>query len=214
MTIRLDSTIKVRGGVGTSTPRPDGIPKLKGEFPYSSDLHHDRMLWGATVRSPHARARIVSVDIAPALAITGVHAVLLASDVPGLRRFGQKEQDQPVLAEGEVRFWGEAVCVVAADDREAARRAAAAVAVTYEPLEPLTDPEEAARRGESFRTLEVVNGDQSLRGEVVVEGYYEMGQQDQAMLGTESGLAVPDGEGGVDLHISTQWMHVDHRQIV
>ena len=41
-----------------------------------------------------------------------------------------------------------------------------------------------------------------------------MGQQDQAMLGTESGLAVPDGEGGVDLHISTQWMHVDHRQIV
>jgi CO/xanthine dehydrogenase Mo-binding subunit len=49
---------------------------------------------------------------------------------------------------------------------------------------------------------------------VAVEGYYETGMIDQAMLGTESGLAVPDGAGGVDLHISTQWMHVDHRQIV
>jgi xanthine dehydrogenase D subunit len=143
-----------------------------------------------------------------------VHAALVASDVPGNPCFGQKEQDQPVLAGSEVRFWGEAVCVVAADDREAARRAATAVVVTYEPLEPLTDSEEAVRRGETFRTLEVVNGDQSLRGEVAVEGYYEVGVQDQAMLGTESGLAVPDGAGGVDLYISTQWMHVDHRQIV
>ena len=173
------------------------------------------MLWGATVRSPHPRARIVSVDIAPALAITGVHAALVASDIPGNPRFGQKEQDQPVLADGEVRFWGEAVCVVAADDREAARRAAAAVVVTYEPLEPLTDPEEAVRRGEAFRTLEVVNGDQAPAGRGGGRGLLrDRGQQDQAMLGTESGLAVPDGEGGVDLYISTQWMHVDHRQIV
>ncbi|MFH1330540.1 MAG: molybdopterin cofactor-binding domain-containing protein [Actinomycetota bacterium] len=214
MTTRVGALIKVEGGVGTSIPRPDGIPKLRGEFPYSSDLHHDRMLWGATVRSPHARARIASVDIAPALAVAGARAVLQASEIPGNPRFGQKDTDRPVLADGEVRFWGEAVCVVAADDREAARRAAAAVVVAYEPLEPLTDPEEAARRGEVFRSLEVVNGDQSRRGEVVVEGYYEVGVQDQAMLGTESGLAVPDGEGGVDLHISTQWMHVDHRQIV
>ncbi len=214
MSTRLDAPIRVEGGVGTSPPRPDGIPKLRGAFAYSSDLHHDRQLWGATVRSPHARALILSIDVAPALAIGGVHAVLTADDVPGNPRFGQERTDQPVLALGEVRFWGEAVCIVAADDRETARRAAAAVAVSYQPLEPLTDPEEAARRGEAFRTVEVISGDQALRGEVVVEGYYETGRQDQAMLGTESGLAVPDGEGGIDLHISTQWMHVDHRQIV
>lgn len=214
MTTRLDAPIRVEGGVGSSPPRPDGIPKLRGEFAYSSDLHHDRQLWGATVRSPHARARILSIDLAPALAITGVHAVLTAADVPGNPRFGQERTDQPVLATHEVTFWGEAVCVVAADDRETARRAAAAVAVAYEPLPPLTDPEEAARRGQTFRTMEVMNGDQSLRGEVVVEGYYETGMQDQAMLGTESGLAVPDGTGGLDLYVSTQWMHVDQRQIV
>jgi xanthine dehydrogenase D subunit len=214
VTTRLRTPLRVEGGVGTSPSRPDGIPKLKGEFAYSSDLQADRMLWGATVRSPHPRARILSIDPAPALALPGVRAVLTAADVPGNPHFGQKETDQPVLAIDEARFWGEAVAVVAADDRETARRAAAAVEVAYQPLDPLTDPEEAERRGEAFRVLRVVNGDQSLRGEVVVEGHYQTGVQDQAMLGTESGLAVPDGEGGVDLHVSTQWMHVDHRQIV
>jgi xanthine dehydrogenase D subunit len=204
----------VPGGIGTSPQRPDGIPKLTGEYAYSSDLHADGMLWGATLRSPHPRARVTRIDVAPALAMTGVRAALTIDDVPGLPRFGQEHQDQPVLTDGEIRFWGESVAVVAADDVETARRAARAITVEYQPLEPLTDPEEAERRDEVFRRLHVINGDQDLRGDVVVEGYYEVGQQDQAMLGTESGLAVPDGEGGVDLYISTQWMHVDHRQLV
>ena len=202
MTTRLATPIKVEGGVGASLPRPDGIPKLKGEFPYSSDLRHDRMLWGATVRSPHPHARIVAVDLGPALAVTGVHAALVASDIPGVPRFGQKEADQPVLADGEVRFWGEAVCVVAADDREAARRAAAAVVVTYEPLEPLTDSEEAVRRGETFRTLEVVNGDQALRGEVAIEGYYEIGAAGPGDAGHRVGPGRPRRRGrGGPLHL-------------
>jgi len=204
----------VPGGIGTSPERPDGIPKLRGEFAYSSDLHADGMLWGATLRSPHPHARVARIDVAPALAITGVRAALTIDDVPGLPRFGQEHQDQPVLTDGEIRFWGESVAIVAADDLETARRAARAITVEYEPLEPLADPEEAERRDEVFRRLHVVNGDQALRGDVVVEGFYEVGQQDQAMLGTESGLAVPDAEGGVDLYISTQWMHVDHRQLV
>jgi len=172
------------------------------------------MLWGATLRSPHPRARIVSIDTAPALARPGVHAVLTADDIPGNPRFGQERTDQPVLAIDEVCFWGEAVAIAAADDPGTARRAAAAIAVEYEVLPPLTDPDEAVRRGETFRSVTVINGDQGLRGAVVVEGFYETAMQDQAPLGTESGLAVPDGDGGIDLHISTQWMHVDHRQIV
>jgi xanthine dehydrogenase D subunit len=206
--------LPVEGGVGTSAPRPDAVPKLRGEFRFSSDLQAPGMVWGATVRSPHARARIAAIDPDPALALPGVLAVLTAADVPGDRRFGQERTDQPVLAEGEVRFWGEAVAVVAAGSRASAYAAARAVAVRYELLEPLTDPLEAERIGETFRVMEVTNGDQALRGDVVVEGYYETGMQDQAMLGTESGLAIPDGIGGVDLHVSTQWAHVDHRQMV
>jgi xanthine dehydrogenase D subunit len=201
-------------GVGTSMVRPDAPAKTKGEFAYSSDLHAEGMLWGATVRSPHSRARIVSIDVAPALAMAGVHAVLTLDDVPGSRVFGLERPDQPVLADGEARYWGEPIAIVAAEDRETARLAAAAVRVDYEPLTPLSDPEEAEANGSTFRVIEIVNGDETTQGSVVVEGHYEVGQQDQAPLGTESGLAVPDEEGGVDLHISTQWLHVDHEQVV
>jgi xanthine dehydrogenase D subunit len=205
---------KTDRGIGVSVTRSDAIPKVKGEFAYSSDLHAERMLWGATVRSPHAHARILSIDIAPALTIKGVRAALTVGDVPGRRSFGLEHADQPALADGMVRYWGEAVAVVAADDRETARLAAAAIQVEYEPLPPLSDPEEAERLGSTFRLMNIVNGDDAARGEVVVEGYYEVGQQDQAPLGTESGIAVPDGDGGIDLHISTQWLHVDHEQVV
>ena len=66
----------VTGGIGESPRRPDGTLKVKGEFAYSSDLWAEGMLWGATVRSPHPRARLRSIDIAEALAMTGVMAVL------------------------------------------------------------------------------------------------------------------------------------------
>ncbi|HET9201981.1 MAG TPA: molybdopterin cofactor-binding domain-containing protein [Acidimicrobiia bacterium] len=203
-----------QGVVGTSPLRPDGIPKLQGRFEYAQDLAAEGMLWAATVRSPHARARIASIDIAPALAIGGVHACLTADDVPGRATFGLEHPDQPVLAAQEARFWGEPVAVVAAEDLDTARRAAAAIEVGYEPLEALTDPEEANRRDEVFRRMRIRRGDQSVRGAVVVEGEYEVGMQDQAPLGTEAGLAVPDGQGGVDLYATSQYVHVDQEQVV
>ncbi len=204
----------VAAGVGDSPLREDAIPKLRGEFSYAQDLEAEGMLWGATVRSPHPHARIVSIDVAPALAIGGVHAVLTAADVPGRGTFGLEEPDQPVLAGDEVRYWGEPVAVVAAEDEDTARRAAAAVKVEYEVLVPLTDPVEADTRDEVFRRMRIRRGDQQARGEVVVEGYYEVGMQDQAPLGTEAGLAIPDGEGGVDLYATSQFVHVDQEQVV
>ena len=115
----------VRGGIGESVRRPDGIPKVKGDFAYSSDLWADGMLWGATLRSPHPRARIRELNIAPALAIRGVHAVLTHEDVPGRKVYGLEIPDQPVLAWDQVRYQGEPVAIVAADHPETARHAAA-----------------------------------------------------------------------------------------
>jgi xanthine dehydrogenase D subunit len=201
------------GGVGTSVPRPDGVAKATGRFPYLGDLHVPGVLWGATRRAWTPHARLVHVDVAPALAIPGVHAVLTQRDVPGHPYQGQVVTDQPVLAEGEVRYWGEAVAVVAADDAETARRAAAAIEVELEELEPLTDLGTALARGEVFRHVRVRRGDPDRRGQVVVEGSYETGTQDPAPLGTEAGLAVPDGSGGVDLWGPTQWAHVDRGQL-
>ena len=204
----------VEGAVGQSTVRPDGVPKLTGEFAYAQDLSAEGMLWGATVRSPHPLARILSIDITPALAIGGVYAVLLQDDVPGRGLFGLERPDQPVLASEEVRYWGEPVAVVAAEDDDTARRAAAAVVVEYEELDPLVDPLEADVREEVFRRMRIRRGDPDTRGSVAVEGYYEVGMQDQAPLGTEAGLAVPDSEGGVDLYATSQFVHADHEQVV
>jgi len=207
--------------VGTTTTRIDGIPKVKGEFAYSSDMHVEGMLWGATLRSPHPRADIWSIDISRALALPGVHAVLTHEDVPGRKVYGMEVPDQPVLAWGHVRYQGEPIAIVAADHPETARRAVDAIQVDYEVLEPLTDPERAmdtdAPRlhlsGNVLRHVCINHGDPEATAPVVVTGEYEVGMQDQAFLGPESGLAVPDGEGGVDLYIATQWLHVDRDQV-
>jgi xanthine dehydrogenase D subunit len=209
------------GRVGDAVPRPDAALKTRGDFPYSSDLHVDGMLWGATVRSPHPYARIVSIDAGEARSMPGVQAVLTHTDVPGRKVYGLEIPDQPVLAMDVVRYWGEAVALVAADHPEHARRAAHAVHVEYEVLAPLTDPElaladDAPRLhpdGNITRRIKIRHGDQNPRADVVVTGEYEVGMQDQAPLGPESGLAIPDGEGGVDLYIATQWLHVDRDQL-
>ena len=91
MTTQTES--RVANGVGESVARPDGVPKVTGNFAYASDLVADRMLWGATLRSPHARARLVTLDTSPALAMAGVRAVLSQEDVPGALTFGQEHQD-------------------------------------------------------------------------------------------------------------------------
>lgn len=212
MTTRIAPGVKA--GIGTSPRRPDGEPKVTGNFAYASDLSSDGMLWGATLRSPHAHARLLKIDIAPAVAMEGVRAVLTQDDVPGEPLFGQEEQDQPVFCDGVARYWGEPVAVVAAEDEETARRAAAAIVAEWEPLAPFVDPDKAAEEGSTFRDVSIRRGDETATGSVVVEGFYETATQDQAPLGPEAGLAIPDGEGGLDLYVTSQWIHVDHRQII
>jgi len=212
---------EVAGGVGSSAQRADGIPKVRGEFEYSSDMGMEGMLWGATLRSPHPRARIRSLDTAAARALPGVHAVLTHADVPGRKTYGLEHPDQPVLAWSDVRFQGEPIAIVAAEHPETARRAADAIRVEFEVLEPLTDAERALAPdapplhagGNVLRRVRIQHGDPDATADVVVEGTYEVGMQDQAFLGPESGLAVPDGAGGVELHIATQWLHVDRDQV-
>ncbi|SDJ42310.1 molybdopterin cofactor-binding domain-containing protein [Streptomyces indicus] len=229
-TATTTSGSRVRDGVGSSTRRPDARLKVKGDFAYSSDLQADGMVWGATLRSPHPSARIVRIDVTPALRLPGVVAVLTHEDVPGQPRYGMKVADQPVLAADVVRYQGEPVALVAADHPETARRALALIDVAYEELPALTDPEEALRdtgllvhaervdgkQGNVVRHVRIRHGDPDrarAEAEVVVSGYYEVGMQDQAFLGPESGLAIPAEDGGVDMYVSTQWLHDDQHQM-
>ncbi|MGY1783259.1 xanthine dehydrogenase subunit D [Geodermatophilus sp. SYSU D01036] len=227
------------GGVGTDAQRPDGVLKVRGEFAYGSDLWTDDMLWGVTLRSPHPYARIRAIDVGPALAVPGVHAVLTSDDVPGEKVYGLELADQPVLALDVVRYQGEPVALVAADHPDTARRAAARIVVDYDVWEPVTDARRALGHptwnqvhdapaevtelsregahlhphGNLVRHLKVRRGDPAPTADVVVVGEYEVGMQDQAFLGPESGLAVPGEDGGVDLYVATQWLHVDQRQV-
>ena len=232
-------TTPVSGGVGSSARRPDGTPKVTGEFVYSSDLWMDDMIWGVTLRSPHPYARIRSIETAEALAMPGVSAVLTQEDVPGHKFYGLEIVDQPVLAVDVVRYQGEPVALVAADHPEIARQAAKRIQVEYEVYEPVTDAHEALGHprwnlvhavpgkvselsreraqlhpaGNLVRHLKLRKGDPEPVADVVVTGEYQVGMQDQAFLGPESGLAVPAEDGGMELYVATQWLHVDQQQI-
>jgi len=211
-----------RNVLGSSALRPDGGAKVRGEFSFSSDMWAENMLWGATLRSPHPHARIVSVDISRALTIAGVSCVITAEDVPGKATYGLIESDQPVFARDVVRYMGEPIAAVAADHPETCRMALAAIDVVYEILPPLSDPEKCLdpatppihESGNVFRHQRIVRGDATVTGDIVVEGTYDIGMQDQAFLGLEAALAIPGPDRlSVELHIATQWLHEDRRQI-
>ncbi|WP_432752534.1 xanthine dehydrogenase subunit D [Streptomyces sp. JL2001] len=225
-----------QGGIGESTLRPDGTLKVTGEFAYSSDMWHEDMLWGQTLRSTVAHAEIVSIDVSEALAMSGVYAVLTYDDLPAaMKNYGLEIQDTPVLANGRVRHHGEPVALIAANHPETARRAAAKVKIDYREL-PLVTDEASALAPDAPLIHEgrddhhsghvphpnivhrqpIIRGDVAearKRADVIVEGEYVFGMQDQAFLGPESGLAVPAEDGGVDLYVATQWLHSDLKQI-
>ena len=225
MTITHPTSTSTRiGTLGTNAHRPDGVAKVQGGFAFSSDMWSDNMLWGGTLRSPHPYAKIISIDYSAALEIRGVACVVTAQDVPGNPYYGLIMSDQPVFAAiGEyVRYSGEPVAAVAADHPETCKRALAAIKVVYEILTPVTHPEDCVSgfapqihpEGNIYRHQRIITGDQSIVGDVIVEGTYEIGMQDQAFLGLESALAIPDSGGeGLELYVATQWLHEDRKQI-
>ena len=216
------TSTRSRDVLGTSALRPDGVAKVTGEFSFSSDMRAENMLWGATLRSPHPYARVTSIDTTKALLIAGVHAIITAEDVPGKLTYGLISSDQPVFAKDVVRYMGEPIAAVAADHPETCRRALAAIVVEYEVMTPLVDAELAILPttppihpdGNLIRHQRIIHGDSNATAEIIVEGNYTIGMQDQAFLGLEAAMAFPDpGAQGVELHIATQWLHEDRGQI-
>lgn len=129
--------------IGTSTPRVDGVAKVTGKALFSADIPLSGVLWGRVLHSPHSHARIISIDTAAARDLPGVRAVITGDDIgPGL--YGRVSvRDIPPLARGKVRYFGERVAAVAADDAETAQRAVDLIEVEYEELTPVFDVEEA-----------------------------------------------------------------------
>src|SRR5215510_788524 len=130
---------------GQPTRRVDGKEKATGHARYAADVSLPGTLWGKSLHSPYAHARIVHIDTTAARQVSGVHAVITGAEVRG-GLWGRAVKDVPVLAYERVRFVGERVAAVAADDEDIAQRALDLIEVEYderpavfEPLDALKD---------------------------------------------------------------------------
>jgi xanthine dehydrogenase large subunit len=186
-----------------------GLKHTTGEAKYVDDMPHPAgMLVGLGVMSPHAHARLRAIDAEAARAVAGVHAVLLAEDIPGENLIGPIIHDEPVLAEGVVHYNGQLVAFVVGESYDACREAVGRVAVDYEVLPALLDVASARAAGAVLTEPHVirrgdVDGAMSRASEVVTAST-ESGYQDHFYLETQSALAIPGEDGTVHVYSSTQ----------
>src|SRR5215468_4053041 len=132
--------------IGQPLPKIDAWAKVTGETRYADDLVLPRMAHGKLLRSPHAHARIRSIDTTQALPLPGVYAVITGADLPRVK-FGilPVSQDEEALCTDKVRMVGDAVAAVAAVDEETAERATELIEVEYAPLPALMSIEDALK---------------------------------------------------------------------
>ncbi len=218
-----DCTIKIGG----RTVRRDSSEKLLGTGEFVDDMCVPGMLHGAVLRSKYPRARVRKIDISAAKAFPGVAVVLTAKDVPGERLLGHIVHDWPVMiAEGEeTRYVGDALVVLAAATKEAARKALELVRVDYEELQPLLSPQAALAadaqrihpKGNLLSQTVMKRGDVDkaiAEAKHVVTQRYSTPRQEHAFLEPESALAIPTKPGQLTVYTSGQSVYDDRQGIV
>jgi CO/xanthine dehydrogenase Mo-binding subunit len=145
MSTVMKTTRDVRG-VGLSIPRADGAEKVTGRVQYVADIKPKGLLHAKLLRSPHAHARILGIDVSRARALPGVRAVLTAADIPELKRKAPTRA-HAVLAIDRAVFAGQPVAAVAADEPAIAEEALDLIEVRYEVLPAAVDPLLSLRPG-------------------------------------------------------------------
>jgi CO/xanthine dehydrogenase Mo-binding subunit len=129
--------------IGKSEPRVDGVDKVTGQARYAADISLPGTIWGKTLSCPYPHARIVRIDTSAAKAYPGVHAVITGADTRDGGLWGRGVKDAPTLAYDVVRYAGERVAAVAADDEDIAEQALRLIEIEYEELPAVLDPFEA-----------------------------------------------------------------------
>ncbi|MEM9221960.1 MAG: molybdopterin cofactor-binding domain-containing protein [Pseudomonadota bacterium] len=213
------------GNVGEPIARIDGRPKVDGSEIFGDDVASAETLVLKVVRSPHPRARFAFGDLSAFSALHGLTRILTAKDVPGRNNFGviPAFADQPVFAEREVRFIGEAVAAVVGDADAIATLDLDHFPVVWEPLEPVLDPRDAAHgepvhqsRAENVLCRGVVRtGDARAalgKADVVLEGSFSTPFVEHAPIEPEAGVAFPV-DGRVEVHACTQAPVMDQEGI-
>ncbi|MGE0563526.1 MAG: molybdopterin-dependent oxidoreductase [Pseudolabrys sp.] len=212
--------------IGKNVRRLDAPGKVTGALKYAGDMTMPGLLHVHVLRSPHAHAKIVSIDTAAAQAMAGVEGVITCDDVPGKDGFGVFVHDQPVMARGKVRYVGEAVAAVAAEDPLVARRAVEAIKVVYEPLPAVFSAEDALAPGapvihdyapDNITThipIRVGDIDKGFsEADLVIEENYSTQAIEHAYLEPEAGLAYVDHDGVVTI-VSPSQNITHHRHML
>ena len=202
--------------IGRPTPTLESPDKVRGRANFVTDLRLPRMLFGCVLRSPLPHARIAGLDTAAAVRVRGVRAVLTGRDIPPVH-WGSQVKDQTALAMDRVRFIGEEVAVVAADDEDAAQEAIERIRVDYEPLPAVYTIDEALAQGApqlheggpgnvaARRALRRGDPDEGLRRSAAVyENVFETSMQYQGYLEPIGTVADVDASGRVTLYAAVQ----------
>lgn len=212
--------------IGANVRRLDAPSKVSGALKYAGDMTMSGMLHMQVLRSPHPHALIESIDTSEAEAMDGVEGVITCDDVPGEDNFGVFVHDQPVMARGKVRYVGEAVAAVAAEDLVTARLALSKIKVVYKPLPAVFDPEQAMQPGAPVlhdyaqdnltKHIPIRKGDIEAgfaRSDLVIEQDYETQAIEHAYLEPEAGLGYVDHDGVVTI-ISPSQNITHHRHML
>ena len=169
------------GSIGRPLPRPDGPDKVRGRTPYVADLEVPGAWTGACLRSPVARGRLLGFDFHPDFDLDRV-VLVRRQDIPGANRIAMIVDDQPILAEEEVRHCGEPLLLVAAPDPQTLAEALAAIRPRIEELEPVLDMEASEQ---VFKDVLIEKGDALgvlERAERVIEGTYRTDTHEQMYI--------------------------------
>jgi aldehyde oxidoreductase len=216
------------GGVGSSGVKYEAVDLAVGRRGYVDDLTLPGMLHGALRLADHARATVTGIDVGPARAAAGVHAVYTADDVPGSLKTGLIHQDWPVFIPvgGRTSFVGDVLAIVVAEDRQTAREAAELVEVTYDVHRPLTDavaaiddPEDAVwgLEGNVLSRSTYARGgpvDDALAASAqVVHEVFQTQRVEHAFLEPESTLAEPRPDGTLHVWSGGQGVWDDRNSI-
>jgi xanthine dehydrogenase molybdenum-binding subunit len=215
------------GGIGARSMKYEGLEHALGDCAYVDDLRVPGLLHGALRLADHARADVVRIDTAAAMAVPGVEAVFTAADVPGRLRVGIIHTDWPVFIPegGRTSYLGDVIAIVVAGSRLTARRAAKLVEVEYRPLRPLTDavaaiddPEDAVWELEG----NLLSRSAYRRGDIdaalaasahTVHEVFQTQRVEHAFLEPESTLAVPQEDGRLKIFSGGQGVWDDRDQI-
>ncbi|OYT38271.1 MAG: aldehyde oxidase [Desulfurococcales archaeon ex4484_58] len=211
--------------VGKSVTRSDSIEKAIGKARFLEDYYEPgRMLFVKQLLSTEPHAIIESIDYSDALKLTNIVGVFTAKNIPGINNVGYALPDQPLLAEGKVRYHGEPIALIASWDIDDAFKALEMIRVKYKRLTPIYDPLEAMERkdilihdeqGSNIAfTTKVRKGDIE-RGfsesSTIVKNTYKTHHQEHAYLETEAALAIPDIQGRINIISCAQYPHLAQR---